>query len=258
MDLFFTIVILFIIVVAIIYIKRNNRNPNDENVVVAKYEFSVEENEIDSNEERFEGTLERLPLEVHVEDESRKPKVVEVIIDKTLLKIEDELFLDNINTEIKEDEIIWIDNFGTENSVSSYMTATSENRIAWWQCNDVGKDLVRIKLESGIIVNWRPIINTMGMSSLGCSFINFFSEFLIVMYMDKHTDRIFAINTANLNVEEINFYGRYERIKKVENEIFVSKSPLEDILKMTISEDGIKSEIVNLEYLKERDIKFGY
>lgn len=258
MDLFFTIAILFIIVIVIIYIKRNNRNPNEENIVVAKYDFSVEENEIDSNEERFEGNLERLPLEVHVEDESRKPKVVEVVIDKTLLKIEDELFLDNINTEIKEDEITWIDNFGAENSIFSYMTATDEKRIAWWQCNEAGKDLVRIKLESGITINWRPPINTMGLSSQGCGFINFFSQFLIVMYTDKHTNRIFAINTTNFNVEEINFYGNYRRIKQVENEIFVTNSSTDDILKMTISEDGIKRETVSLEYLKERNIKFGY
>jgi hypothetical protein len=256
MNLFFTIAILFSIVIVIIYMIRNNRNPNEENVVVAKYDFSAEENEINSNEELFEGNLERLPLEIY--EGKEVPKEKEIVIDEVLDKIEDELSLDNISTEIKEHEITWIDNFGDENSIFSYMTATDQQRIAWWQCNEAGKDLVRIKLESGITINWRPPINTMGLSSQGCGFINFFSQFLIVMYTDKHTNRIFAINTTNLNVEEINFYGNYRRIKQVENEIFVTNSSTDEILKMTIFEDSIKREMVSLEYLKERNIKFGY
>lgn len=254
MNLFFTIAILFGIVFFIIYIIRNTINLNKENVTLLTYEFSEKESEVNNNtEEIFEGNLERLPLEIY--EAKEMPKEKEIVIDEVLDKIEDELFLDNINTEMKEHEITWIDNFGAENSVFSYMTAMDEKRIAWWQCNEAGKDLVRIKLESGITINWRPPINTMGLSSQGCGFINFFSHFLIVMYSDKHTNRIFAINTTNLNVEEINFYGNYRRIKQVENEIFVTNSSTDDILKMTISEDAIKCEVVSLEYLKERSIK---
>jgi hypothetical protein len=256
MNLFFTMAIVFSIANAIIYIIRNTGNPNKKNVVAAKYDFSKKENEKNSNaEEVFEGNIERLPFVIYEGNGAHKEKEKE--INKTLLEIEDELFLDNINTEIKEDEISWMDNFDAVNSISSSMTATSEKKTAWWQCNEVGKDLVRIKLENGIIINWRPPINTMGMSSLGCGFINFFSQFLIVAYSDKHTNRIFAINTQDFNVEEINFYVQYNRIKEVDNEIFVSNYSSDAILKITISEDAIKSEMVSLQYLSERNINFG-
>lgn len=179
-----------------------------------------------------------------------------MINDDILNKIDEELFQDNISTEINEETITWIDNFGAENKVYKWMTTSNENLFAWWQCNEVGKEVVRIKLENNVIINWRPPINTMGTESLGCSFIKFFLNYLIVIYADKHTNRIFTINTKNIIVEEVNFYGYYKKIKLVDNELFVTKSSSDEILKLTIFPNRVNNEIVDAAYLKIKKISF--
>lgn len=117
--------------------------------------------------------------------------------------IEEELFQDNIDTELKDDCIFWKDNMGAENEVQFKQIAVNGNLIAWWQKNEVGKELVRIKVKDGIIINWRPPINTMGYGFPGCDFIKFYHHFLVIKYRDKHHYRIFIIDTNTILVEEI-------------------------------------------------------
>jgi hypothetical protein len=169
-------------------------------------------------------------------------------------EISEELFQDNINTEINNDTISWIDNFGAKNEIYLHMTATDHDMIAWWQCNEVGKELVRIKMKNEIIINWRPPINTMGLGSFGCKFIKFISSILVIVYNDKHTNRIFTINTTTLNIQEIDFYGQCIKIGLVDNLLFISNASTEGLLKVTLSKDDIKSEQVHSEYLNENNI----
>ncbi|WP_452222091.1 hypothetical protein [Lacinutrix salivirga] len=127
--------------------------------------------------------------------------------------IEEELFKDNIDTELKDDCIFWKDNFGTENEIHINQIAVNGHLIAWWQKNEVGKELVRIKVKDGIIINWRPPINTMELGSLGCDYIKFYFQFLIVKYKDKHRHRIFIIDTKHIQVEEIETSGYTQNVK---------------------------------------------
>ena len=125
-------------------------------------------------------------------------------MDRDILDIiDEELFQDNIDTEFKDDCISWKDNSGAENEIQFKQTARNGNLIAWWQQNEVGEELVRIKRENGIIINWRPPINTMGLSSGGCNIIKFYHQLLVIKYRDKHRHRIFIIDTNTILVEEI-------------------------------------------------------
>ncbi len=127
--------------------------------------------------------------------------------------IAEELFQDNVDTELKDDCIYWKDNFGAENEIHINQIAFNGHLIAWWQENEIGKELVRIKVKDEIIVNWRPPINTMGLGSSGCDCIKFFHHFLVIKYRDKHRNRIFIIDTNYIQVEEIETDGYTKKVK---------------------------------------------
>ena len=127
--------------------------------------------------------------------------------------IQEELFQDNIDTELKDVCIFWKDNFGAENEVQFKQIAVNGDLIAWWQKNEVGKELVRIKVKDGIIMNWRPPINTIGLGFPGCDFIKFYHQFLVIKYRDNHHYRIFIIDTNLILVEEIDKDGYTKKVE---------------------------------------------
>ncbi|MGH1338668.1 MAG: hypothetical protein ACRBFS_21320 [Aureispira sp.] len=156
-----------------------------------------------------------------------------------LEEIDEELFQDNIDTEIKKDSLYWIDNFKASNKIYKSQTAVNGNRIAWWQINEVGKDIVKIKLSNDLTICWRPDLNTMGQESQGCNFIEFCQEVLVVKYQDKHRERVFLFNIDHLESKEISthsrdltlkmngkklvFQSRYDRDKKATYHIDASR-----------------------------------
>lgn len=135
--------------------------------------------------------------------------------------IEEELFQGNIDTEIKNGAIYWKDNLGAENEIHTNQTAINGTVMAWWQKNEVGKDLVRIKIKDDLIINWRPPINTMGTESSGCDYINFYHQFLIIKYKDKHRGRIFIIDTNCIQVEEITTDGYTKKVLFNRNKLHI-------------------------------------
>lgn len=147
--------------------------------------------------------------------------------------IEEELFQDNIDTELKDDCIYWKDNFGAENEIQLKQTAINGNLIAWWQQNEVGKELVRIRIENGVIINWRPPINTMGLGSGGCTIIKFYHHLLVIKYRDKHRHRIFIIDTNTILVEEIGKDGYTKKVKMNGKTLRISDMGYDIIIKPT-------------------------
>lgn len=137
--------------------------------------------------------------------------------------IEDILIKENIDSQRKSHSLHWLDNMGAENEILSYETATDGNKIAWWQRNENGNEIVKIKLENDLVVSWYPPINTMGTHSNGCSFIQFYQQFLIVKYRDKHRERAFIINSDNLQVEEIMLEGRVYEFKLHSNQLMAKE-----------------------------------
>ena len=135
--------------------------------------------------------------------------------------IEEELFQDNIDTQLKDNCIYWKDNFGAENEIHANQIAANGRLIAWWQKNEVGKELVRIKVSDNIIVNWRPPINTMGLGSSGCDVIKFYHQFLVIKYKDKHRYRIFIIDTSTMQIEEIDADKSTKTLKLNGNKLIV-------------------------------------
>lgn len=170
--------------------------------------------------------------------------------------IDEELFQDNIDTDIVDGKIVWKDNFGAENEIESDQIAVNGDIIAWWQKNEVGKELVRIKIQEGFIINWRPPINTMGTNSMGCSFIEFYNEFLVLKYRDKHRERIFIINTKNIAAEEIKLKSYRKQMKLVDKELYIKEVEGGQIIKISIQSDEFTKEQIDENYLFSRGINF--
>lgn len=117
-------------------------------------------------------------------------------------EIYEELFHLNYNSEIKKDKIYWKDSFGAENYIDINYTDEYNNNLAWWKFNEGGKDLVMFT-RGNFVINWHPLpLNNMGMSS-GCIYLKFSREILVVAYQDKHCQRVFSINTINLDYKQI-------------------------------------------------------
>jgi len=135
-------------------------------------------------------------------------------MEKDLLDlIAEELFLDNIDTEKRGDTLYWKDNMGAENLIEASQTASSGNLLAWWQQNEVGKDMVKLRLAAGVFIHWRPPLKTMGMSYGGCSLLRFYQNRLVVAYRDKHKDRVFTLHTETLAIEEVG--GEYLEVNGI-------------------------------------------
>lgn len=170
------------------------------------------------------------------------------------LLVQEELYAQNVDTEIKEDEIVWTDHYGAENSVSAWQTAVSDNGwAAWWILNDVGNDMVKIWLCKDTVITWHPPLNTIGHPAFGVR-LQFFENFLIVRYHDKHRERFFIFNIHTLNKTEIFFMP--SKFKSYGNELIVGKSFNNQLLKITTYPDRMEKEEVDEEYMKIRNIKF--
>jgi len=146
---------------------------------------------------------------------------------------------------LKDHSIWWKDNLGAENEIHRSQTVRDGDKIAWWQINEVGKDLVRICLQKDRILNWRPPINTMGLGSAGCSFIAFCLDFLILKYRDKHRERIFIIQTQNILAKEIQIAGFTKELKLIDGELFIKDLPSGDLYKVSFATDNFKIESID-------------
>jgi hypothetical protein len=170
--------------------------------------------------------------------------------------IEDELYLTVPDFEIEENRIFWKDTFGAEIEISRHSTAINDRGIfAWWQSNEVGHELVRIKINKDIIINWRPPINTMGQPSSG-GHLQFFENFLIALYQDKHRQRLFVFNIDTLKAEEVVTKGFSKKVKLNGNELFIADSFENEFIKITLYPERMEREEIDEEYMNSRNIKF--
>ncbi|MEO1434867.1 MAG: hypothetical protein AAFV80_04980 [Bacteroidota bacterium] len=164
------------------------------------------------------------------------------MINDLLKRVDEALELDNIDTEDTEHSLRWTDNFGAENEVYRSQVAAQGKRLAWWQKNGVGKELLRIQLSEDLIINWRPPINTMGMSSMGCHFLEFYEELLIVQYRDKHGDRTFVIDILHLNFVEVRTKGYDKSIQRIDDRLYVQGT---ETTETTLESGNIRTVVVN-------------
>lgn len=170
------------------------------------------------------------------------------------LLVQEELYAQNVDTEITEDEIVWTDHYGAENSVSEWQTAVSEiGWVAWWLRNDVGNDMVKIWKSRDIVITWHPPLNTMGQSSLGGR-LQFFENFLIIRYYDKHGERIFIFNIPTLNKTEI--FMIPSKFKSYGHTLFIGNSFNSQVLKITNDTSHMEKEEVDEEYMESLNLKF--
>lgn len=110
--------------------------------------------------------------------------------------------------ELKDDEIAWKNILGAEHIVSEYDIAFQNDMLAWYENNDVGFDILKLKINSNFILEWKVPVNSMGFSYGGCRFIEFCENFLIVMYADKHRNQLVVINTKTFELEDLGVLSR--------------------------------------------------
>ncbi len=170
--------------------------------------------------------------------------------------IDDELFMENIKTELTEQEIVWTDTFGAKNSVSIHQTAINNNGvIAWWQNNEAGKEQVRIRIDEKTFITWKPPINTLGQSSFSGGLLYFYENYLIIKYKDKHRERLFIFNITTLKAEEILLRNLTTQVKISGNELLLTGLYSdEDFIKITMHPDRIERESIDQEYIHRRNI----
>ncbi|AZA90729.1 Uncharacterised protein [Chryseobacterium nakagawai] len=175
-----------------------------------------------------------------------------------LTLIDEELFTDHIKTELNEQKIVWTDHSGTENSISPHQTAINNNGIiAWWQCNETGKEEVRIRLEEKKIITWKPLINTLGQPTFRDGLLYFHENYLIIKYKDTHYQRLFIFNIKTLKDEEILINALTIQLKIIGNELFLGGLyPDEECIKITMYPDRFEKEHINEAYLQQRSITF--
>jgi hypothetical protein len=141
----------------------------------------------------FSENLENSKIEIfkkYPQTSTIKQKTMEINL---LDIIDNELIADGFDTELLDDYINWEDGFGANNEIFKQDIAYNGKSIAWWQRNEVGKDILRIRLENEVILSWRPKARHHSWGFL-CGFIQWFDNQLIVKYKNKHTDYIFRFD----------------------------------------------------------------
>ena len=175
-----------------------------------------------------------------------------------LTLIDEELSTDHIKTELSQQKMVWMDHSGKENSVSPHQTAiNNEGIIAWWQCNETGKEEVHIRLKEKKIITWKPPINTLGQPTFRDGLLNFYENYLIIKYKDTHYQRIFIFNIKTLQDEEILINALTIQVKMIGNELFLGGLYLdEEFIKITMYPDRLEKENIDEAYLQQRNITF--
>ena len=175
-----------------------------------------------------------------------------------LTLIDEELSTDHIKTELSQQKIVWIDHLGTENSVLPHQTAINKDGIiAWWQCNEAGKEKVHIRLKKKKLLTWKPPINTLGQAIFRDGLLYFHENYLIIKYKDTYYQRLFIFNIETLKDEEILINALTIQVKIIENELFLGGLyPDEEFIKITMYPDRIEKENINEAYLQQRNITF--
>lgn len=171
---------------------------------------------------------------------------------------EELLFTDNIKTEVSEQKIVWRDHSGTENSVSPHQTAINNDGVfAWWQCNEAGKEEVRIRLKEKKVLTWKPPIRTLGQPIFRDGLLYFYENHLIIKYKDSHYQRLFIFNIHTLKDEEIFINALTIQVKIIDNELFLGGMyPDEEFIKITMYPDHFEKETIDEVYLQQRNITF--
>lgn len=175
-----------------------------------------------------------------------------------LTLIDDELFLDNIKTELSDQKIIWKDHSGTENSILPHQTAiNNEGVFAWWQCNEAGKEHVHIRLKERNVITWKPPVDTLIKPIFRDGLLYFHKNYLIIKYKDRHYQRLFIFNIKTLKDEEIILNALTIQVKIIDNDLFLAGLYSdEDFIKITMHPDHIERETIDENYLRQRNITF--
>ena len=172
--------------------------------------------------------------------------------------IDDELSLDNIKTEHDAQKIVWTDDLGAENFIDLRQTAmNNDGVIAWWQCNEAGKEQVRIRLKQRKVITWKLPVDTLEHPSFRDGLLFFHENHLIIKYKDKYYQRVFIFNINTLKTEEIIINALTIQTKMIDHELFLAGLyGDEEFIKITMHADYFEKEEIDESYLRERNITF--
>lgn len=127
--------------------------------------------------------------------------------------VENELFMDGIDTSIEDSKIIWNDSFGAECSIAFSDIAHNGNSLAFFQYNEIeGKNLIRIFSDydgNSYVKNfsYRTMNGHHGIS-FWCYSIKWHDEYLICIYQNDGYKSIVSIrNTDIKKIEAIDKFA---------------------------------------------------
>lgn len=141
--------------------------------------------------------------------------------------------------QLKDNEIVYKNIFGAEHIISEHNIAFQNNMLAWYEDNDVGFDVLKLKINSNFILSWKVPMNSMGFSYGGCLFIEFSENFLIVLYADKHRNQLVLINTKTFEIENLGVLTRSPSVDLNGNILTVKEKTESDSSFKVIFHDGI-------------------
>lgn len=129
--------------------------------------------------------------------------------------------------ELRNGRIIWKNIFGAEHVVDAEDIAYRDNQLAWYENNEAGLDLLKLKINKNFVLEWKVPVNSMGLSYGGCDFIDFCENYLMVVYIDKHGKTLVLIDTDKLDMTNI-YLNRYALIDFREDTLVIKNSKSEE------------------------------
>ncbi|KAA0127461.1 hypothetical protein FY557_12635 [Chryseobacterium sp. SN22] len=129
--------------------------------------------------------------------------------------------------ELKDGKITWKNIFEAEHVVYAKDIAYQDDKLAWYENNEVGLDLLKLKINKNFVLEWKVQTNTMGFSYGGCQLIDFCENYLIVIYIDKHGKTLVLINTDRLDMTRIHL-NRYALVDFNRDKLVIKNNKSED------------------------------
>lgn len=131
--------------------------------------------------------------------------------------IEECLWDEGVDALNEDGVILWKGSIGSSHSVRYKDVAYDGDKLAWYLEEEYGRCTIRIKYANGIILNWR-LASKHQDYGFRMHYIKWFGDKLIVIYSEKHTDRIVEINNLTINFL---YVGHFNNIQIVNDNVYV-------------------------------------
>lgn len=161
--------------------------------------------------------------------------------------IEDCLIDEGVDAVNEDDAILWEAEMGSF-SIKFKNVAVDGDKLAWYQEEEYGKCLVRIKRSNGIIISWNPIESNDQDLVFKLLYIKWFGNRLIIIFEENLRTKI--IQLENLSIAVL-YNGTSSQIAIKEERIYVKDYNGEEM----VYEISLRKEITVVNYLSKTKLQ---